>query len=296
MAGLLDCWAMLIQAEQYLSSAQAENELGPVREQVLAEVRKMESRVEDTFVWAAPDRDPKEVRAALGRWASKHPVEGNLSTRRSIREDLAARTAGPELSAFASVGAATEELQGLIDRMDFLPTLVPKQSIWEAELAYQDFGSPEMVRLMGRADLALAHVDDMVRWLGGPSLDGFADRQREAMMAAVERERLALTALVEAEEGALSALAERERLAMIEDLRKERIAATADVRQAVTESIGRASVAAKDVIDHLLLRLAVLVAGAILLGGGVATLVRRRIRAQGTSGPDARVDVGLRPP
>lgn len=296
MAGLLDCWAMLIQAEQYFAKAESLNAVGAVRDQVLAEVKKMESRVEETFVWAAPSRDPRQVRAELAVWAGQHPVDGNLSTRRSIREDLAARTAGTELSAFASVGAAAEDLQGLIDRVDFLPTLVPKQSIWEAELAYQDFGSAQVVQMMKRADLALGHVDDMLRWLGGPSLDGFADRQRQAMLAAVERERLALTALVETEQNALSTLADRERVALVEDLRRERIAATADVRQAATESIGRASLAAKDVIDHLVLRLALLFAGAILLWGGVAALLGRRSRAHHTSGPDARVDVGLPPP
>jgi hypothetical protein len=291
MAGLLDCWAMLIQGEQYLASPRAQAELGAAREPVLVQVKIMEQRVEGTFRWAAPARDPAEIRAGLTRWATRYPIEGSLSARRSIREDLADRTAGPELSAFASVGVAADELKGILARMDFLPTLVPKQSIWEAELAYEDFGDPKMTQLLNRADLTLGRVDSMLQWLGGPSLEGFADRQRSALLAAVDRERMALEALVNAENETVSGLVARERTLLLEQVQKERIAATADVRQAAAESIGKAQLAAQDVIDHLLLRLALLVAGAILLWGAVAAFLRRRAGARG-----ARVDVGLPPP
>lgn len=291
MAGLLDCWAMMIQGEQYLASPRSQTELGAAREPVLVQVKIMDQRVEETFRWAAPARDPAEIRAALTRWATRYPIEGSLLARRSIREDLADRTAGPELSAFASVGVATDELKGLLARMDFLPTLLPKQAIWQAELAYEDFGDPKVAQLLNRTDVAMGRVDRMLEWLGGPDLNAFADRQRSALLAAVDHERVALEALVNAEHEKMSTLVARERTVLLEQVQKERIAATADVRQAAAESIGKAQLAAKDVIDHLLLRLALLVAGAILLWGGVAALLRRRAEARGE-----RVDVGLPPP
>jgi|GEM_PF-4643380 len=277
-AGLVDCWAMLIQVEQYLATPLALNELGPARNKALAQLERMEGRVEETVRWAAPARDPAKIRAELVRWATAHPVEGNLSARRSLREDLADRTAGPELSAFQSVGVATDSLDAIVARLDFLPTILPKQSIWEAEIAFQDFGQGQVNQLMRRADLALGGVDHMLRWLGGPGLDAFAERQGVALMAAVERERLALSSLVA-----------RERGTVVEEIRKERIAATADVRQAAAESIEQASLAAKGVIDHLILRLALLFAGSILLWGVVATVVRRRVQRR--RGTEAEVPV-----
>ena len=124
-------------------------------------------------------------------------MEGNLATRQSLVEDIADRTANPELSAFQSVGVASDNLAGIVARLDFLPAVLPKQSIWEAELAYQDYGEAQVRQMLKRADLALDRVDRVLLWLGGPGLDGFAERQRIAMMAAVDRERLALTELVE---------------------------------------------------------------------------------------------------
>jgi len=292
MAGLLDCWAMLIQGEQYLTAPPSQN-LGAAREQVLIQVKSMEQRVEETFRWAAPDRDPVQIRAALTRWATKYPIQGNLSDRRSLREDLAERTAGPELSAFEEVGLGVDALGGILARLDFLPTLLPKQSIWQAELAYEDFGDPKVAQLLNRADLAMGRVDSMLEWLGGPSLDGFASRQRDAVLAAVDHEREALEALVNAENETISVLVARERTLLLEQVQKERIAATADVRQAAAESIGKAELAAKDVIDHFLLRLALLVAGAILLWGGVLAFLRRRA---GPRVAGVGVGVGLPPP
>ena len=299
-AGLMDCWAMLIQGEQFLSSPQAERELGPPREQALVQLEKMEARIVETVRWAAPNRDPAKLRAELVVWASAHPLEGNLAMRRSLREDLAARTAGPELSAFESVGVVSDNLEGIIARMDYLPSILPKQSIWEAELAYQDFGMVQVNQMMKRADMAMDRVDRILEWMGGPNLDAFAERQRTAMLEAVDRERLALTSLVEAEQNKLDELVARERATVLEEVRKERIAATADVRRAAAESIGEASLAAKGVIDHLVLRLAFLFAGSILLAGGVAYLLRRR--AESSSAHEVAmpsgdpVDAGLRKP
>ena len=299
-AGLMDCWAMLIQGEQFLSSPEAERDLGPPREQARAQLEKMEVRVVETVRWAAPNRDPEKLRAELVVWATAHPVEGNLATRRSLREDLAARTAGPELSAFENVGVVSDNLEGIIARMDYLPSILPKQSIWEAELAYQDFGMVQVNQMMKRADMAMDRVDRILEWMGGPNLDGFAERQRLAMMEAVDRERLALAGLVDVERNKIEELIARERTTVLEEVRKERIAATAAVREAAAESITEASVAAKGVIDHMVLRLALLFAGSILLAGAVAYVVRRlgQGRSAGevavTSG--APVDLGLRKP
>lgn len=298
-AGLMDCWAMIIQVEQYLSTAEALRELGPARDAALAEMEKMEKRVEATARWAAPERDLTKLRAELVRWASAHPVEGSLATRQSLVEDIADRTANPELSAFQSVGVASDNLAGIVARLDFLPAVLPKQSIWEAELAYQDYGEAQVRQMLKRADLALDRVDRVLLWLGGPGLDGFAERQRIAMMAAVDRERLALTELVETEQGQISEMIARERASVLEAVRTERLAATADVRQAAAESIGNANLAAKQVVDHLVLRLAMLFAGSILLWGAVANLVRRRSEARlaGELVPRGeKVDLGLRKP
>ncbi len=275
MAGLLDAWAMLIQMEGFLSSPAARADFGAAAAEALAAVQDLERRVEETFRWAEPGRDPAAVRAEIARWAEAHPIDGSLAARRSLREDLAARTAGDALSGFAAAAAVEEDVQGIIARMDFLPTLLPKQSMWEAEIAYQEYAEPRVEQVLQRADAALARLDHVLRWLGGPGLQALAAEEREALMDAVDEQRVAVGELVAAERGELGALIARERAAILEDLRKERAAATEDIRRIAAAATDDAARAAKGLVDHLLLRAALLVAGAILLWGAVAFLVRR---------------------
>lgn len=272
MAGLADAWAMLIQMEDYLSTPEARADFGAAGAEALAATRDVEQRLEETFRWAAPGRDPATVRAEIASWAAAHPVDGTLATRRSLREDLAARTAGGELSAFMAAAVAQEDIEGIIARMDFLPAILPKQAMWEAELAYQDYAEPRVEQMLHRADAALARVDRVLLWLGGPGLQGLAEREREALMAAVDRQRVAVAGMIAAE-----------RELILEELRKERVAAIDDVRRMAKTATDDASRGAKDVAAYVLVRAALLVAGAILLWGAVALLVRRA----GPAGPRA---------
>ena len=221
-AGLMDCWAMLIQGEQFLSSPQAERELGPPREQALAQLEKMEARVVETVRWAAPSRDPAKLRAELVIWASAHPVEGNLATRRSLREDLAARTAGPELSAFENVGVVSDNLRGSSPGWTISPASSPSSPSGRRSSPTRTSGMVQVNQMMKRADMAMDRVDRILEWMGGPNLDAFAERQRTAMFEAVDRERLALTGLVDAEQNKLEELISRERTTVLEEVRKER--------------------------------------------------------------------------
>jgi hypothetical protein len=264
MAGLLDAWAMLVQTENYLSTPESRAAFGEASAEARAATLDIEERVEETFRWAAPDRDPAKARAEIARWAAAHPIDAVLATRRSLREDLATRTAGDELSAFAAAAVAQEDLQGIIARMDFLPAILPKQSMWEAELAYQDYAEPRVEQMLRRADAALSRVDEVLLWLGGPGLQGLADREREALMAAVDKQRVAVAELVAAE-----------RVEILEELRKERVAAIEDVRRMAKAATDDASRGAREVADHVLWRAALLVGGAILLWGVVAFLLRR---------------------
>ena len=231
--------AMRIRMEDHLYTPEARTDFGVAGAEALAATRHVEKRVEETFVWAAPERDPAEVRAGIAR-------------------------------------------------MGFLPTILPKQSIREAALAFQDFAEPRVEQLLHRTDAALDRVDDLLGWLGGPGLQVIADEEREAMMAAVDKQRLAVAELVAAERDQLTAFVARERGIVLEELRKKRVAATQDVRRLARAATDDASRSAKEVVDDALVRAALLVAGAILLWGAVTLLVRRALPAgPRASGSDA---------
>ena len=278
MAGLLDAWAMAIQAQDLLARPSAPAGLGPATGEAVAALRELEGALVETFRWAQPGPDTARVRAELARWAAAHPVAGSLATRRSLREDLAARTAGEELSGFAAAAGALEDLQGIAARMDVLPTLLPRVALWEAELAYRDAGAPRVEQALERADAVLARTDRLLRWLGEPGLGPFAAAEREALIAAVDRQRVAAGELLATERAGLEAFVEKERRAVLEELRRERLAAVADLRALGAEATDRAARSARDLADHLLLRAGLLAAGAILLWGAVAFRVRRAAR------------------
>jgi hypothetical protein len=277
-AGLVDAWALLLQLEHYLESEEGKGAFGPGGSEALAATRDVEARVEETYRWAAPDRDPAVIRARLDAWARQHPIDGYLSARRSLREDLASRIAGEELSAFETLGAAEEDLKGLIARIDYLPSSVPKQAIWEAELAFQDFAAPRVEQVLVRADQALGRLDKMIAWLGGPGLEGLADHERRALMDAVAEERVALEALLDAQREQITRYVSQERALILADVDRVRAAAAEDVRRIAREATEDASRKAAHVIDRALLGIALIVAGAILLWGAVSWWLRRGVR------------------
>jgi len=275
LAGLLDAWAMLIQMEDYLSRPEVKVDFGTAGAEALATTRDLEGRIEETLRWAVPGRDLAKVRVEIARWALAHPLDRSLAARRTLREDLAQRAAGEELSAFSAISAAQEDIQGIIARMDFLPTILPKQFLWEAELAYEDLAEPRVAQMLQRADAALGRAEQVVRWLGGTGLHELATEEREALMAAVNEQRLALGELVDEERSKVANLVASERATILEELRTERVAITEDARHVAKAATDDAAHAAKDVANYVLLRVALLVAGAILLWGVVAFLVRR---------------------
>jgi hypothetical protein len=274
-AGLADAWAFLIQLEHYAESADGKAAFGPGAPELLAAARDLDARIEETYRWAVPDRDPAPLRARLEAWARQHPTDGNIASRRSLREDLATRIAGDELSAFEAVGVAEEDLRGLIARIDFLPTMVPRQAIWEAELAFEDQGAPRVEQVLRRADAALQRLDHVIAWMGGPGLEGLADKERKALMDAVTEQRQALESLVDAQREQVTRFASQERAQIMAEIDRLRVAAMEDVRRVAKEATEEAARKTSEVVDRALLRAALIVAGAILLWGAVSWVLRR---------------------
>jgi hypothetical protein len=273
--GLLDAWAMLIQTEDRLSSPEAKLRFGAAADEALAVVRAAERRVAETFVWAKPTGDPEQVRAKLARWAAEHPVEGSLATRRRLGEDLAQWSAAADLTTFSAVPAMEAELRGITARLDLLQTVLPRAVMWDAEILFYDRGGPALKQALRRADEGMARFDELLRWLGSEGLQQIAEGERKAAIAAIDQQRIAIGELVDRERSEVSALVARERALILEQVARERVQLMADVQKATAQATRDAKVAAQDVADHVLLRVALLVGGAILLWAA-ATLVLRR--------------------
>jgi hypothetical protein len=276
LVALIDTWALLLQAEGYLESAEGKAAFGPGVVEVLATTRELEGRVQEIVKWAAPERDPVKVRAALQDWAEKHPVRLTFATRENIEQFVATQAPGEELGAFATVGAMSEDIEGMISRMDFLPVMVPRQATWQAELMYVDLIDPRMEVALQRGSEALGKIDDMLGWMGSAGLVDFANEQRIQIMRAVSAERVQVEALIDRQRGAIQAFVDTERSVLLEQVRQERIAAMADAQKLADHATEEATRKAKEIVDHFLLRLGLVLGAVVVLAVVGAFLIRRR--------------------
>ncbi len=275
MVALLDTWALLLQAEAYLDSPAGRADFGPGSATVLATTRELEGRVQDVAAWAFPARDLGVARARLSEWAGKHPVVLTFATRDSIEPDLVKMAPEEELSAFALAGRIDEDIGGIVDRLDFLPVMVPHQATWQAQLAYVDLVDPRLDMALSRGSDALRKIDDMLVWLGTSGLDGFAEEQRVQLVRALSAERAEVERLVDRQRTQVEAFVERERLEVQALIARERAAAMDDARKLADHAAAEASRHAREVVDHALLRAGALLAGLLVLGAVLAYVVRR---------------------
>lgn len=275
LVALLDTWALLLQAEDYLRSPEGQAAFGPGAERMLATTLELEAQVREIAAWAAPDRDLVKVRASLQRWVDGHPVRLTFGTRESIEPFLATVTPTEELGAFALAGRMGEDLEGIIDRMDFLPVMLPLQATWQAELAYLDLMDPRLELAFSRGGEALQRVDDVIAWLGTTGLEGFAEEQRVQLLRAFATERVEIERLLERQRAGVEGFVDRERAEIAALVQRERLAAMADAQRLTDHATAQAARQARELVDHVLLRLALLV-GAALLAVLVIVLVARR--------------------
>jgi hypothetical protein len=284
MVALLDTWALLLQADGYLTSPEGKEAFGPGAAGVLAVTRELEQRIQEIARWAAPGRDLAKVRSKIQAWADEHPVRLTFATRDSIEQFLATVAPTEELGAIAVVGQMNEDMTGLIARMDFLPVLVPSQATWQGELAYLDLIEPRMAVIVQRADEALARVDTMIAWLGTTGLDGFADQQRIQIVRALDIERIEIERLIGRQRGEIQAFVEKERAEIAAIVSKERLAAMADAQRLTDHATEEAARRAQEVVDHAILRIAMLLGVLLAVALVGAFVLRRRPPAPPPSG------------
>lgn len=276
LVALVDTWALLLQAEQYLESEEGRKAFGPGAATVLATTRELEGRVLEIARWAVPDRDLAAVRVKVLGWASNHPVRLTFATRESIEQFLVTLAPTEALSAFAVVGQLNEDMSGMISRIDFLPVMIPNLAVWRAELSYVDLVDPRMEDAMKRAGEAMARVDAMIAWLGTDGLDGFADEQRIQLTRAIAAERAEIERIVRTQREEIQAFVDRERVEIAALVQRERLAVMADAQRLGDHATAEAARRATEVVDHAIARLAVVLGALLVLAAVLYLVVRRR--------------------
>jgi len=190
------------------------------------------------------------------------------------------------------VGAVSDLIEDLSERLNTYAAQLPKQARWQAQVLVTEMtgthsleGVFEDLHDMGSAvQRATQRLDDLPGLLDTERDIIEAERravlagvngQREQTLSYMTAERLAVVAAAREERAVLVAAARDERLALIAALRQERIETLKEVDSIKTRAVESALAGFRDLIDYTLWRVAALLCCLMLAAALLAVIAYR---------------------
>jgi hypothetical protein len=172
------------------------------------------------------------------------------------------------------VGAATETLETVSERLNRYAAGLPKLARWQAELLVSEQAEEHDVEAALRDVGALGDAARRANRL----MDGVAESpvrelladERRGVLDAVDRQRLQTLQYMTAERVALVGALREERLATLATLRQERVESLQEVDAIKTRAVASAVAGMKELVDYALWRLAALLLLFMLLAAPLA--------------------------
>jgi hypothetical protein len=211
-----------------------------------------------------------QARARVEGWARSHPVEHAFSSRDSGAA-LVADLRSDERDVFIAVGAVSDVIENLSERLNIYAAQLPKQARWQAEIliaetaaAYRVDSAVEDIRDVGTAARRATDLMGDVHGLLG-DVPGLLDAEREilaaerrAILANISSQRAQTLEYMTAERLAVLTAAREERMALVAALRQERIETLIEVDAIKTRAVDSGLAGLKDLVDYTLWRVATL--------------------------------------
>lgn len=226
----VDVWALAFQIEQALDEGAWRAAFGT--EQALARegARQLLADVdEEARAIAATPAAYARGRARFEGWARAHPIENSFSARASVVTQMAELRAA-ERDTFAAVGAASDTLENLSERLNIYANLLPRQARWQAEMLVSDLAAQyEIKDTLGDVRAVTRRADDLLRQFpdllseSGPIRDMVAE-ERRAVLDSVDDERQQTLEYMTGERLAILTAMREERVAALDAISKERVA------------------------------------------------------------------------
>lgn len=273
---LVDLLALCIQTDDFFRTGAGGDAFGPHQERARRATAQAIAGARALVQAIAPD----STTAARGdsaavRWARDHPIESFAFARETMTTAAAVAITGGEGGALAAVGLIDQNLTNLNTRVAMLMAYLPKQIRWEVQLLTDPLLGG------GNVDTALGDLGSLTRSVEritavAESLPGLVDWQRRAALDAITAERVAVLHTVTAERIAtLESIADQV-TRLLGAITEERTATLRDVEAMLGRSVRQSQGTVDAAIDHLVWRLAELVAALLVLitlGLGVLVLV-----------------------
>jgi hypothetical protein len=268
LAGAVDAWGFAYQLVQYLEEGGGQDAFGSgqaLARETARELRAEADRVIESVV-ARPEHFSRG-RVTIGNWAARNPIRHTFAARPNAL-GFPAQWKAEGRDAFVAVGAASETLESLSERLNTYGALLPKVARWQAELLISDeTGEHDVQAVLAdvdalgavarRANELLDDVPGLVSGTASP-VRALLAAERQIVLDAVNGQRRETLAFVTAERLAVLAAVREERLATVAALRQERIETLQEVDVIKTRAVDSAVTGLRDVVDHALLRLAAL--------------------------------------
>ncbi len=266
LTALVDVWVYSFQIEQFVGEGAGRDVFGP--QQPLAQegarvlVAATDAAVQE--IVASPAEYAKH-RARFESWAREHPLESYFATRDSVAT-LMAGLRTEERDAFAAVGAASETIETVAERLNTYANLMPRQVRWQAEILAADLATQydvagfmaQMHDIGGSARRFDEFMIQVPELLGGSSLPELVAKERREVLEGIAAERLAAIEFMTAERLAVLRAVHDERIEALEALRQERIATLLEAEAMRKRAWDDAAEDLRRLVDYTLLRVALL--------------------------------------
>jgi hypothetical protein len=264
LAATVDVWGFAFQFRQYMDDGVGRNAFGP-RQGLVQDCARQLLADADAVVKSIAIRPEHfdQARARVEGWARAHPVEFVFSSRASGGA-LVADLQSDDQDVFLAVGAVSDLLENLSERLNTYAAQLPKQARWQAEMLVMGMagelglaGALGDVHDLGTAARRATDLLSDVPGLLGSQRDVLA-AERRAILENIHSQRAHTLEFMTAERLAIVAAAREERTALAAALRQERIETLIEVDAIRRRAVDSMLAGIKDLVDYTLWRVAVL--------------------------------------
>jgi len=283
----LDVWLLTVQMDDSFSTGSASTWFGeqqPIAREASAKLRAITERYAEEL---ARDKNAFEsAKRVIYDTAARHPVDAHISRRASIAAILGSFEGETAIGSMGTVRGMADSVATISDHLNSYMTTVPKVVRWQAEMVTGDMlAELDLASTLSEFRSAAAAVQkadalspDAIERALALSHDVIRS-ERIAMLREVDRQRLETLLAISGERAELVKAIALERQAAFEMLHQERLDTIASVEQMRRDLIVESARQLSSVVDHLVLRVAQLVAAAGLCALIVVVVLRRIPRA-----------------
>jgi hypothetical protein len=282
LAAVVDVWAFAFQAVHLVEDGALREAFGAQQALAREGARGLLADADAAIqrILTRPE-DFARLRARVEGWAKQHPIEHTVTSRPSIAA-FAAELRAEGRDAFVAVGAVSDTIENLSERLNTYAAQLPKQARWQAELLVSDMtgeheveGALADIRALGEAARrANDLLGDVPGLLGseGSFLSELLAAERRAVLAGVDGQRVATLEYVMAERRVVLEAVREERIAVVEALHQERIEALKEVDAIKSRAVDASVAGLRDLVDYTLWRVAALLMGVLVSAAALAVL------------------------